>query len=209
VRFELDVTIGAADVIALEPDAVVLACGSEMIVPPWVPPEAREANLVPDLRSAMSALRGHWAHQRGSAVIVDTDHTEGTYAAAELLHAVFDRVLVITPRESIAHDVPLVTRQGFYRRFHEKRIRIVTSAEPRWSARFEEGTLEYVNVYNGDVGTIEDLAFLAYSSPRAPRAALAAPLCAAGIDVRLVGDCVSPRGVMAATAEGHAAGNAV
>ena len=38
---------------------------------------------------------------------------------------------------------------------------------------------------------------------------LLAPLRAAGIDVRIVGDCVSPRGVMAATAEGHEAGNAI
>ena len=208
-RFELGVTIGAADVIALKPDAVVLACGAEMIVPPWVPPEAREANLVPDLRSAMAALRGHAAHQPGSAVIFDTDHTEGTYAAAELLQSVFDRVFVVTPRESIAHDVPLVTRQGILRRFHQKRIQVITFAEPRWSASFEDGILEYVNVYNGDAGTIPGVAFLAYSSPRAPETSLAAPLRAAGIDVRLVGDCVSPRAVMAATAEGHEAGNAI
>jgi hypothetical protein len=207
VRFELGVTVGAADLIAVKPDAIVLACGAEMLVPPWLPQEARDA--VPDLRSAVSALRGHAAKQRGSAVIVDTDHTEGTYAAAELLHSMFDRVFVITPRESIAQDAALVTRQGIYRRFHEKRIGIVTCAEPRWSGSFEDGTLEYVNVYNGDAASIEDIAFLAYSSPRAPRASLAAPLRAAGLDVRLVGDCVSARGVMSATAEGHAAGNAI
>jgi hypothetical protein len=195
--------------VALAPDGVVLACGAEMLVPPWVPAELRDANLVPDLRTAMSMLRGHAAHQSGNAVIVDTDHTEGTYAAAELLQSVFDRVFVITPREAIAQDTALVTRQGIYRRFHEKRIQIVTCAEPQWSERFEDGVFEYANVYNGDAGSISDVAFLAYSSPRAPNAALAAPLRAAGIDVRLAGDCVSPRGVMAATAEGHAAGNAV
>jgi 2,4-dienoyl-CoA reductase-like NADH-dependent reductase (Old Yellow Enzyme family)/thioredoxin reductase len=208
-RFELGVAVGAADLIALRPDAVVLACGAEMLVPPWVPAELRDANLVPDLRSAMSMLRGHAGHQPGNAVVVDTDHTEGTYAAAELLQTIFERVFVITPRESIAQDAALVTRQGIYRRFHEKRIEIVTCAEPRWSEGFEDGVFEYANVYAGDVESISDVAFLAYSSPRAPEAALAAPLRAAGIDVRLVGDCVSPRGVMAATAEGHAAGNSV
>jgi hypothetical protein len=80
---------------------------------------------------------------------------------------------------------------------------------PRWSSRFEDGVLEYVNVYNGDVSTVEDLAFLAYSSPRAPDVSLLAPLRGAGIDVRLVGECVSPRGVMAATAEGHEVGNSI
>ena len=208
-RLELGVTITAADVIALKPDAVVLATGSEMIAPPWLPADVRDSGIVPDLRAAISALNGHASRQRGSAVIVDTDHTDGTYAAAEVLRGIFDRVFVITPRESIAHDVPLVTRQGIYRRLHEKRIQIVTSAAPRWSSRFEDGVLEYVNVYNGDVSTVEDLAFLAYSSPRAPDVSLVAPLRAAGLDVRLIGDCVSPRTVMAATAEGHEAGNAV
>ena len=64
-------------------------------------------------------------------------------------------------------------------------------------------------MYNGDAGTIPGVAFLAYSSPRAPKTSLAAPLRGAGIEVRLVGDCVSPRAVMAATAEGHEAGNAI
>jgi dimethylglycine catabolism A len=118
-------------------------------------------------------------------------------------------VVLITPRDSIAQDTALVTRQGITRRLHEKRIETVLYAEPRWSERFEDGILEYVNLYTGDTSVIEEVVFLAYSTPRAPQDALAAPLRAAGIDVRLVGDCVSARGVMSATAEGHSAGNAI
>jgi hypothetical protein len=142
-------------------------------------------------------------------VIYDMDHTAGTYAAAERLHALFERVVLITPREGVAQDTALVTRQGIVRRLHEKRIRMITLAEPRWSARFEDGVLEYENVYNGDAGAIEDVAFLAYATPRAPNDALAAPLVAAGMEVQRIGDCASPRGVMAATAEGHRVGNAI
>ncbi|HEX2827637.1 MAG TPA: hypothetical protein VHP37_14895 [Burkholderiales bacterium] len=69
--------------------------------------------------------------------------------------------------------------------------------------------LETVNVYNGETQEIADVAFLAYASPRAPRVELVAPLRAAGLDTRRVGDCAFARGVMAATAEGHAAGNAI
>ena len=209
VRFELGVTASASNIIAREPHAVVVACGAEMIAPRWLPQGVREAMLVPDLRSAMSTLIGRNGHERGAAVIFDMDHTEGTYAAAELLHALFDRVVLLTPRESIASDTPLVTRQGILRRFHEKRIRTIVFSEPCWSEAFEDGLLEYANVYNGDGGRIENVAFLAYSMPRVAQDALAAPLRAAGIDVRLVGDCASPRGVLAATAEGHAAGNAI
>jgi thioredoxin reductase len=206
-RFELGVTVGAADIIALKPAAVVLACGAEMIAPRWLPPEAEAAGIVPDLRSAMRALLSHKTRQSGTAVIYDMDHTAGTYAAAELLHGLFNRVVLITPRESIAQDVPLVTRQGVLRRLHEKRITIIVHAEPGLNERFEDGLLEYVNVYNGDKGVIEDVAFLAYATPRVPQNALAAPLREAGIEVHLAGDCVSARGVMAATAEGHRVGN--
>jgi hypothetical protein len=69
------------------------------------------------------------------------DHTEGTYAAAEMLHALFDRVVVITPR--------------------------------------------------------------------VPEDTLAGPLRAAGIETRLVGDCRAPGGLLAATSDGHAAGNEI
>jgi len=51
--------------------------------------------------------------------------------------------------------------------------------------------------------------FFAYATPRVPEDMLAAPLRAAGIEVRLVGDCRSPGGLLAATAGGHAIGNAI
>ncbi len=209
VRFELSMTAGASDVIALAPDSVVLACGADMLAPRWLPDDVREAGFVPDLRAAMSGLLGHTSRQPGAAVIFDMDHTEGTYASAELLHTLFDRVVLITPREFFANDVSLVTRQGIIRRIHEKRIETIVLAQPRWSDRFEDGVLDYVNIFTGDARVIEDVAFFAYSTPRVPANALASPLRAAGIDVRLVGDCVTARDILAATAEGHAAGNEV
>jgi hypothetical protein len=102
-----------------------------------------------------------------------------------------------------------VTRQGILRRLAEKRIQTLVLSELRLGAGFEEGIIEYVNVYNGDVGTIENVAFLSWSTPRAPEDALSAPLRSAGIDAQLIGDCRSARGVLEATAEGHAAGNAI
>jgi len=206
-RFELGVTATAADIIALRPDTVVLAAGATMLPPRWLPHDVRD--LVPDLRTAMSAMLGHRGKQGGAAVIFDMDHTEGTYASAELLRTIFDRVVVITPRESFAYDTALVTRQGIMRRLHEQRIETVVLSEPRWSAACEDGALEYENVLHGGSGVISDLAFLAYSTPRAPDYSLCEPLRATGIEVRLVGDCLSPRGVLAATAEGHAAGNSI
>jgi dimethylglycine catabolism A len=188
---------------------VVLASGAHMLAPDWLPQEIRDAGMVPDLRSAMQGLLHHTARQPGTAVIFDMDHTEGTYAAAEKLHAIFERVVLITPREAIAQDVALVARQGILRRLHEKRIAMMVYSEPRWSERFEDGVLEYANIYSADAGVINDVAFLAYATPRVPDDALAAPLRAAGIDVRLIGDCVSARTILSATSEGHAVGKTI
>jgi 2,4-dienoyl-CoA reductase-like NADH-dependent reductase (Old Yellow Enzyme family) len=207
VAFELGLTASAADVLALKPDAVVLAAGSSMLPPDWLSPELREEGMVPDLRAAMVELLRFKARQPGTAVIYDMDHTEGTYSAAELLRALFERVAIVTPRDTIATFTSLVTRQGILRRLNEMRIRTLVLAEPRIDEGFERGRLACVNVYNGDITHIEDVAFLAWSTPRAPNDALHAPLRAAGIAVQRVGDCKCARGVLSATAEGYAAGS--
>jgi 2,4-dienoyl-CoA reductase-like NADH-dependent reductase (Old Yellow Enzyme family) len=207
VRFELGKRAGLDDVLALRPDVVVLATGATMAVPGWLPAEAR--GYVPDLRMAMANIVGITAHQPGTAVIYDMDHTDGTYAAAEHLRKLFDAVVVVTPRSSIASDVSLVARQGIERRMAEQGIEVRFLSEPRWSEACEDGCLEVANVYTGKAGLIRNLAFLAYSTPRAREDALAAPLRAAGIEVHLAGDCASARELLAATAEGHAMGNLV
>jgi 2,4-dienoyl-CoA reductase-like NADH-dependent reductase (Old Yellow Enzyme family) len=208
-RFELGLTASVADIIALKPDAVVLACGADMTRPLWLPRDLGDAGGVPDLRTAMADLLGITARQPGTAVIFDMDHTDGTYAAAEFLRARFERVVLLTPRDSIAQDVAMVTRQGILRRMHEQHIEMVLHAEPCALDALEDGTLVYANIYTQERMAIDDVAFFAYSTPRAPRIELFEPLRAAGIAVHVVGDCRVARGVMAATAEGHAAGNAV
>jgi len=209
VRFELGVHATVADILALEPDVVVLATGSSMLPPRWLPGHVLADGLVPDLRAGMALVAGTQARQRGTAVVFDMDHTEGTYGAAERLHTLFERAIVITPRQTIADECALVTRQGVMRRLSRAGIDIITLAEPRWSERMEAGDLEIEHVYTGVRSVVRDVAFLAYSTPRAPDNGLAEPLAAAGIEVHAIGDCLSARNVMAATAEGHAVGHAI
>ncbi len=194
------------DVVALKPDRVILATGSRMIPPDWLPDGVRKEDWVPDLRAALLDILRIETRQPGAVVLYDTDHTEATYAAAEALAGRFARTVIVTPRDSVATDVPLVTRQGILRRMAEHRIEIVSLAEPRWSDRAAEGQLELVNIYNGDITMIEDLVLLTYATPRVPDDALAAPLRAAGIEVVLVGDARAPQEMLFATASGHAAG---
>jgi len=208
-RLMLGRRVTAGEIIALRPDAVVLATGSTMIPPDWLPGAVRAQGWVPDLRTALVETLRHAGRQPGTAVLFDADHTEGTYAAAEALRARFERVVIVTPRDAIATDVQMVTRQGILRRMAEQRVEIVTLCEPRWSDGCAEGRLDLVNIYNGDVRVIDDLALLTYATPRTPDDALAAPLHAAGIPVIPVGDARAPQEMLFATASGHAAGEAV
>ena len=207
VKFELGVTATAEKLIALKPDSVVLATGAHMVVPQWLPADALQKGQVRDLRSAIAEVLSAPLKQKGSAVIFDMDHTEATYASAELLHTLFERVYIITPRETIANATAIVTHQGIVRRLREKRITVIPLSEPLISAGWQGNRLPYADMITGEVGIIDDVVFFAYSTPRKPNDELAAPLRAAGIELRLVGDCRAPRGLMVATAEGHTAGN--
>jgi 2,4-dienoyl-CoA reductase-like NADH-dependent reductase (Old Yellow Enzyme family) len=206
-RFELGITATAEDILALAPDVVVLATGSTMTWPVCLPQALKTAGIVPDLRAAMRQLVGRRERQHGAAVIFDMDQGDGTYAAAELLRDLFDRVVILTPREHIAEETALATRQRILRRFHERAIEFKCLVEPRWTLAFEnEGRLEYASIFGGETTSIDDVSFFAYSTPRAPNDELTMPLRAAGVAVHLVGDCKVARGALEATAEGHAIG---
>jgi dimethylglycine catabolism A len=208
-ELRLGVTADLDAVLRCEPELVILATGARMLPPQWLPAEVREAALVADLRRAMAELSRIRARQRGTAVLFDMDHSEGTYAAAQRLQQLFERVVIVTPRNSIADDMSLVTRQGVHRRLAQQRIETLLLSEPVWSTAFEdEGMLDVRHVYTDEIRRIADVALLTYATPRAREDGLAAPLRARGIEVRAVGDCLSPRDLLAATADGHAAGEA-
>jgi hypothetical protein len=85
----------------------------------------------------------------------------------------------------------------------------MTLSEPCWSETCADGRLAIVNVYNGDIQVIEDLALLTYATPRVPDDALAEPLRMAGVKVITVGDARAPGEMLFATASGHAAGASI
>jgi dimethylglycine catabolism A len=206
VRFELGVEASVADVLALRPDEIVIATGARMIRPECLP----AASCVSDLREAIDRILGDRSRRPGTAVVYDTDGSEGTYAAVELLEAMYDRVVLITPLESIAQEAPLVTRQGILRRIHSSRVDVATLSEPLPTDLFRrEKTIEYRHVYSGRRATLTDVALLTYSTPRAPDHVIAAPLRETGLPVHLVGDCRAARDNLAATADGYAVGSVI
>ncbi len=209
VHYAWGVRAGADEVLTLRPDHVLLATGSHMTVPDFIPAEFAEDGLVPDVRGLARDMLERSGREPGRLVLVDRDHTEMTYAAAELFAERFERVTLVTPRERIASDCSLVNRQGIYHRLHGKGVEILTCVEPRDLDLLEEGALALVNVWNGAESRVEDVVAITYATARVPDDGLRGPLEAAGIPVQCIGDARAPRGVLAATREGHDAAMAL
>jgi len=203
VTFALGRHAGVEDVLALEPDQVILATGSRSGRPHWLSDEWAASGLIPSLREMAAALQGRSDVTEGRAVIVDQDHSEMTYAFAQRLSTRFTAVTIVTARERIGHDVSLINRQGIYQRLHDAGIEIICNVEPCNLDTLEDAQLQLRNVYSGAVETIDDVVALTHASSRLPNNELKKPLEQAGVDVIAVGDCRAPRSLLATTKEAY------
>ena len=209
VQFRMGRAVDAALAATLQADTVILATGSTMAVPAFIPAEYVAEGLVFDLRGLLISLRGRTTKEAGRLVLFDQDHTEMTYGAALKLLDRFARVTIVTPRERLASDVPLLNRQSIYQQLFDRRVEILTNVEPRSLDGLEDGCLTLFNVYNGDSIKLDDVATVTFATPRVPDDQLRGACEAAGRKVHLIGDCYAPRSVLAATRQGYEVGMAV
>lgn len=203
VTYRLGERADCKSVLALAPDVVLLATGATARPPSWVPAEYIEMGFVPDARQMARDMLGRSGREPGRVLLFDQDHTEMTYALAELLCERFEGVTLVTPRERIASDVSLINRQGIYQRLYEKGVDIRTSVVPESLDRLEDATVDLRNVYSGVHSSIEEVVAVCYSTSRVPDDDLLLPLRDHGLVVRPIGDCKAPRTVLAATREGY------
>lgn len=209
VKIESGIYVSAHDVLSLNPDTVIFASGSTMLWPTKLSNELKDEGIVPDLRDAMKLLLERPSTQKGSAIIYDCDHTKMTYASAEWLADRFDKTYLVTPRDRIASDEPLVNRQGIYSRLYKKGINLITSSDIG-EMILEEGMMSFKNVYNNkETLTIRDLSLLTYSTPRSPNLQLLPDIKKAGIEYFLAGDASSPGSVVNATGSGNQIGSKI
>ncbi|MEQ8817452.1 MAG: FAD-dependent oxidoreductase [Thalassobaculum sp.] len=189
-------------VLALAPDHVVLATGAVQRRPPGV--GDTEAAVSGQRAMALLACGTGPVGRDGTVAVYDHDHGPSTYALVDELAKTARRLVLLTPRPSLARAVNHCSAIGVHRRLYAAGVEIVHAAEIEG---YVDGTLTWRNPYTGAPGRIDGVDLLVYSTPRQAQDALAAPLRDAGIGVSLVGDAMSPRNLITAIHEGHAVGN--
>ena len=203
VKFSLGRAAEASDIMRLSPDLVLLATGARTSQPAWLNDEWAESGLIPSLREIAIEMLDRNEATDGRIVLVDQDHTEMTYAVAELLSTKFSDVSIITQRERIAHDVSLINRQGIYQRLHRLGVEIHCNVEAINLDGLEDGEFAIRNVYSGQVDTLSGVVALTHASSRVPNDQLLEPLRAQGCQVLMIGDAKAPRSLLATTREAY------
>lgn len=201
VERRLGAAVDAATVLAARPEAVILATGARQRTPPGL--EGAGTSL---REAARDLARDPQGVVEGTAVLFDMDHSAGTYAGAEALARRFRRLVILTPRFQIAREVNWCSAIGVHRRLRRLGVEVITAAEP---VRLEGQRLVWHDVLTGTERAIDGVARLVWSTPRIADDALALPLRAAGVELRLVGDCAAPRDLVCAVHEGEAAATAM
>ena len=181
-------------ILALKPDSVIVATGSHLRAPENF---AGDGQCARDWDGHLRLGRSH-----GVAVLFDMDHSAATYAVADALARRYEKLVLLTPRTQLARNVNYCSAIGVYRRLYDADAEIVLAAEP---STLRNGVLTWRNIFTGRTHDIENVDLFLWSTPRVADDALAQPLEQAGVDTRLVGDCMAPRNLLCAIHEGEAA----
>ena len=199
VQFKLGAMANASQL--TEFDVVMLACGAECTPPALESDGSTPAVSVHDLAHLLED--GKLAKGQ-RAVLFDHDQGAMTYAAVDALAAHFSEVIVATPRTHLAQAMNYCSALGVHRRLHMARVQQLVATEP---VRIHVRGVRTRNVFTHALQTIDDVDLFVYATPRRANDALLSEL--EGQDVRLIGDCQSPRNLMMAVHHGHLAALAI
>ena len=130
-----------------------------------------------------------WDRAGGGAVV----------SAAEHLAVAGCRVVLVTPSMAVADDVDITNRVPLYRRLYEHGVTMLPNSEV---ARVDASGVVVTNVYTGRETTIPGIGRVVVGDAAEAHDELADTLREKGLRVLTAGDCVSPREVDVAMAEG-------
>jgi 2,4-dienoyl-CoA reductase-like NADH-dependent reductase (Old Yellow Enzyme family) len=208
-RLGADVRLGAEataeGVLALSPDAVVLATGSVAVVPPEA--DGLKARCATDV----DLLDGEVAVAPGARVLVyDAEgKIRGASAANLAAEAGASRVEVATPLFAVCEDLDVTQRPNVYRRMAKNGV--VCSPNQALADRQNGEDLVLKDAHSDEERVIRDADLILFVGYQASVDGLVETLSGArpALEVHQVGDGVAPRRLADAVLEGVRAGNAV
>ncbi len=191
VALRLGVRVDAATLLADAPDVVVLATGARLRRPPVL---SADSDLGVDAQTYVTAPTSG-----KTALFYDMDHGPSAYGVTDLLAEHFRKVILVTPRPQIAQGVNYCSAIGVHRRLHQRRVEIVPSYE---LVSYKAREVICRNMFTGEDRAFKEVDQLVYVTPRQAVDDLATQL-EGKIELYQVGDCRSPRNLMAAIHGGH------
>ena len=196
-KIELGRMATPPDVLARKPETVILATGSDLR------PLAGSRGRC--IGSRLGRISAECPLRRDSRSVRHGPQRRNLRGGGRLADR-YEKLVLLTPRTQIARNVNYCSAIGIHRRLYQADAEIIVAAEP---VSFRGGVLTWRNVFTGRVRDIPNVGLFLWSTPRIANDALAEPLRQAGVDTRLVGDCVAPRNLICAIHEGEAAATAI
>ncbi|NND74593.1 MAG: mycofactocin system FadH/OYE family oxidoreductase 2 [Ilumatobacter sp.] len=199
VTIEYGVGVWPGLIDELRPDHVVVATGSEPARPYWAPPEA--ANVA-DVRAVLDGSVAPF----GDVVVIDELGFHQATSTAEVLAGRGCTVEIITPGMVVGQDLGItLDMENWWIRAGEQGIVQSTDLVP---VGLDGGTLTLLHHPTG-VNETRRPDWIVLAVPAHPVEWLYHDLCAAGVSVERVGDCVAPRRAHSAVIEGERVGAAI
>ena len=199
LRFGTDAD--TASVLALRPDAVVVATGAVPETPWWVPPGTPR---ICDVRHVVEGT----SQPDGDVLVIDELGFHQATSVAELLADRGCRVEIVTPGMVVGQDLGItLDLETFNLRAASKDIRQATDLVP---SGIDGGAVQLLHHPTGRTET-RQVDWVVLAVPPAPDDGLYRQLRAAApeLAVHRVGDCVAPRRAHAAVVEGERVGAAL
>ncbi len=186
-------------ILALEPDAVVVATGSEARLPDLADGHDR-------LVAARAALEGAMVGDR--VVVFDSKGDMVGLTTADWLAGRRHRVTVVTPHRSPGPGIEPMSRRLLYQRLLDQTVEFVVESEV---VRLTDDGVVLRHVVSGRESTLPGIATVVAACGGRANDGLCRELrrAAPGLEAHLVGDAAAPRQIERAIYEGHMAGRAI
>jgi hypothetical protein len=206
-RLGVDVRLGVdadvAGVLECGPEVVIVATGAQTVVPP------EAAGAAVQCATDIDLLEGRIRIEPGTRVVVyDQDGQTRGGGIAVLAAMAGAAVELVTPLLAACQELDPTQQPHMYRQLARHRVRCTPN---QLLIGVRDGAVLLRDAWSDAERTLDDADLVIFTGYREARSGMGDALLDghSGLEVRLVGDCLAPRRLHDAVAEGARAGNTV